>query len=107
MVSLGVVVEKEPDDAQDALAAGGVTAQETRETRIEDRLTVEGPTPRISGAEGVMTASAIRKLHRWDHPFTRTVGRLIDRKEVYPRPQAPRYGMLCTMPELPEIARST
>ena len=64
-----------------------------------------GPVVRISGAEGVMTASAIRTPHRWDNPFTRTVGRLIDRKEVYLRPQAPRYGMLCAIPELPEVER--
>ena len=64
-----------------------------------------GPVVRISGAEGVMTASAIRKLHRWDNPFTRTVGRLTDRIEVYLRPQAHRYGRLCAMPELPEVER--
>jgi formamidopyrimidine-DNA glycosylase len=64
-----------------------------------------GPVVRISGAEGVMAASAIRKLYRWDNPFTRTVGRLIDRTRVYPRPQALRYGMLCAMPELPEVER--
>ena len=41
---------------------------------------------------------------RWDRPFTRTVGRLIDRARVYASPAGSRYGMLGTMPELPPHA---
>jgi len=43
---------------------------------MDDLLRVK-PVVRIAGVEGVV-ADDDEKILRWDNPFTRTVGRLID-----------------------------
>jgi hypothetical protein len=51
-----------------------------------------------------LTANALNITQVGPRPFTRTVGRLIDRHGVYPNLAGFRYGMLGIMPELPPHA---